>query len=87
MHGAAVADTLAFTAPTSPRTITMYLPEQMDRERSSSTAAAFSMVSHTWKPAAMLVSSINPIESFAMSYATISTASAVTAFTLPSMLA
>jgi len=41
------ADTDASTAPTSPRTITMYLPEQMDRESSRSTSAAFSMVSHT----------------------------------------
>src|SRR5919108_1174367 len=56
------AETLASIAATSPRTITMYFPEQMDRERISSTAAAFSMASVTWKPAAMLVSSINPME-------------------------
>ena len=39
--------TLASTAPTSPRTITMYLPEQMERDSSSSTAAAFSIASLT----------------------------------------
>src|ERR1035438_10361424 len=39
--------TAACTAPTSPRTITMYLPEQMERASTSSTSAAFSMASHT----------------------------------------
>ncbi len=40
------AETLACTAPTSPRTITMYLPEQMERDSSKSTSAAFNMASH-----------------------------------------
>ena len=65
----------------------MYLPEQIERERRRSTAAAFSMASAVWNPAAMLVNSINPMESFAMFYATISMKSGVTARTLPSMLA
>ena len=37
---------------------TMYLPEQMERESSSRTLPAFSMVSATWKPAATLESSM-----------------------------
>ena len=38
-------ETAACTAETSPRTITMYLPEQIDRESSRSTAEAFSIAS------------------------------------------
>ena len=60
------AATAASTAATSPRTITMYFPEQMERDSTSSTSAAFSIASHAWYPAAMLVSSINPNEFFAM---------------------
>src|ERR1017187_1626308 len=80
------AETAACTAATSPRTITMYLPEQMERDRTNSTLAAFSMASHDWNPAAMLVSSINPSELYAIVYATISTNSGVTVRTLPSIL-
>jgi hypothetical protein len=64
----------------------MYLPEQIERASTISTAAAFSIASLTWNPAAMLVSSIKPIELFAIAYATISTHSGVTFSTLPSML-
>ena len=39
------ADTAACTAATSPRTITMYLPEQMERDSTRSTSAAFSIAS------------------------------------------
>ncbi len=39
------ACTLAMTAATSPRTMIMYLPEQMDRESNSSVSAAFSIAS------------------------------------------
>src|ERR1022692_1867904 len=60
------AETAACTAATSPRTITIYLPEQMERERTNSTLAAFSIASHAWNPAAMLVSSINPSELYAI---------------------
>ena len=48
------AETAACTAPTSPRTITMYLPEQIERASTISTAAAFSIASLAWNPAAML---------------------------------
>ncbi len=51
----------------------MYLPEQMERDSTRSTSAAFSMASATWYPAAMLVSSIKPIEFFAMFTPLIST--------------
>ena len=60
------AATAACTAATSPRTITMYLPEQMVRDSTRSTSAAFSIASQAWKPAAMLLSSISPIEFFAI---------------------
>src|SRR5579863_1844905 len=80
------AETAACTAATSPRTITMYLPEQIERDSTRSTFAAFNIASQDWKPAAMLVSSINPSELYAIIYATISTNSGVTVRALPSML-
>ncbi len=58
------ARTAASTAATSPFTSTMYLPEQIVRASTSSTAAAFSIVSVTRKPAAMLPSSMRPSETF-----------------------
>ncbi|SPF31736.1 hypothetical protein SBA4_1010064 [Candidatus Sulfopaludibacter sp. SbA4] len=51
------------------RTITMYLPEQMERDSTRSTFAAFNIASQVWNPAAMLVSSINPSEFCAMFFA------------------
>src|SRR5215471_11397638 len=44
----------------------MYFPEQIERESTRSTAAALSIESQVRKPDAMLVSSINPSESFAI---------------------
>ena len=41
------AETAACTAATSPRTITMYLPEQMERDSTRSTSAAFNIASAT----------------------------------------
>src|ERR1035441_6855031 len=61
------AATAACTAATSPRTITMYFPEQIERDSTTSTFAAFNIASHARNPAAMLVSSIKPIEFFAIS--------------------
>ena len=60
------ASTAASTAATSPRTITMYLPEQMVRASSKSTSAAFSMASLATKPEVMLLNSIIPMEFFAI---------------------
>jgi hypothetical protein len=44
----------------------MYFPEQMERESITSTSAAFSIESQERYPEAMLVSSIKPIEFFAI---------------------
>src|SRR6185369_3638494 len=59
--------TAACTAATSPRTITMYFPEQIERDSTTSTSAAFNIASHERNPDAMLVNSIKPIEFFAIS--------------------
>jgi hypothetical protein len=40
------AATAACTAATSPRTITIYLPEQIERDSTTSTSAAFNIASH-----------------------------------------
>src|ERR1039457_4987049 len=56
------ASTAAVTPAVSPPTSTMYLPEQIERDKSSRTLPALSIVSATWKPAAMLDSSINPTD-------------------------
>src|ERR1035437_6121270 len=61
------AATAACTAATSPRTITMYFPEQIERDSPTSTSAAFNIASHERYPEAMLVNSIKPIEFFAIS--------------------
>src|SRR6516162_8012943 len=56
------ASTAAVTAAVSPPMTTMYLPEQIERDKISRTSPALSIVSATWKPAAMLDSSINPTD-------------------------
>src|ERR1035437_3728320 len=61
------AATAACTAATSPRTITMYFPEQIERDSTTSTFAPFNIASQARYPEAMLVSSIKPIEFFAIS--------------------
>src|SRR5260370_29516772 len=61
------AATAACTAPTSPRTITIYFPEQIERDSTTSTSAPFNIASHDRYPEARLVSSIKPIDFFAIS--------------------
>ena len=56
------ASTAAVTAAVSPPMSTMYLPEQIERDKIRRTSPALSIVSATWKPAAMLDSSINPTD-------------------------
>src|ERR1039458_6166247 len=56
------ASTAAVTPAVSPPTSTIYLPEQMERDKISRTLPALSIVSATWKPAAILDSSINPTD-------------------------
>src|ERR1039458_10243809 len=56
------ASTAAVTAAVSPPTSTMYLPEQMERDKRRRTLPALSIVSATRKPAAMLDSSIKPTD-------------------------
>src|ERR1035438_6811043 len=46
---------------------TMYFPEQIERDSTTSTSAAFNIASHERYPEAMLVNSIKPIEFFAIS--------------------
>jgi hypothetical protein len=77
------ASIAAPTAATSPRTSTMYLPEQIVRARTSSTSAAFNIASATCMPPAMLPSSINPIEFLAIGYVCISMCLPVTSATVP----
>jgi hypothetical protein len=45
----------------------MYFPEQIERDNTTSTSAAFNIASHERNPDAILVSSIKPIEFFAIS--------------------
>ena len=52
----------ASTPAASPPMRTMYLPEQIERDSSSRTSPDFSMVSATANPAAMLESSIRPMD-------------------------
>src|ERR1017187_769552 len=56
------AATAASTAAVSPPIRTMYLPEQIERDNIRRTLPAFNIVSATWNPAAMLDSSIKPID-------------------------
>src|ERR1035437_9623481 len=56
------ASTAAVTDAVSPPMSTMYLPEQIERDKISRTLPAFNIVSATSKPAAMLESSIKPID-------------------------
>src|SRR5208337_5297782 len=56
------AATAASTAAVSPPISTIYLPEQIERDNSNRTLPAFNIVSATSNPAAMLDSSIKPID-------------------------
>src|ERR1035437_433759 len=56
------AATAAVTAAVSPPMSTMYLPEQIERDKIRRTFPAFNIVSATSKPAAMLDSSIKPTD-------------------------
>src|SRR6202142_2426734 len=58
----APASTAARIEATSPATAIRYLPEQMERARSTSTGAAFSLASRATWPIATLVSSRSPME-------------------------
>src|SRR5215470_10028069 len=56
------ASTAACTPAVSPPIITIYLPEQMDRDSNSRTVPAFNIVSATSNPAATDDNSINPMD-------------------------
>src|ERR1022692_4118225 len=56
------ASTAACTAEVSPPIMTMYLPEQIERDKMSRTLPAFNIVSATTKPEATLDSSISPMD-------------------------
>src|ERR1035437_9420430 len=56
------ASTAEVTDAVSPPMSTMYLPEQIERDKISRTLPAFNIVSATSKPAAMLDSSIKPTD-------------------------
>src|ERR1035437_1066457 len=66
LAASAPAATADSTPAVSPPMSTMYLPEQMERERMSRTLPALSIVSATRNPAAMLDSSIKPMDFSAM---------------------
>ena len=62
LAASAPAATAASTPAVSPPMSTMYLPEQIERDRISRTLPALSIVSATRNPAATLDSSINPTD-------------------------
>src|SRR5208337_1831063 len=62
LAASAPADTADSTPAVSPPMSTMYLPEQIERDRISRTLPALSIVSATRNPAATLDSSINPMD-------------------------